>query len=72
MSRFPILDVVIVVKVTEHVKEKTSIEAEQEVDSLRIVAVSEHNREVMVEDDAELNLKNKKIERENDVFFEKL
>lgn len=55
-SRSPVLDVISVVEVTEHVQEKASIEAEKEVDELWVVAVSEHHGEVVVEDDAELNL----------------
>lgn len=49
------LDIVLVVEVTEHVKEKTGVDAEESVDTLWVVAVPEHNREVVIEDNAELD-----------------
>lgn len=51
------LDVAEVVEVTKHVDEETSVEGEQEVDALRVVAITEHDAKVVVENDAELYLK---------------
>lgn len=53
----PVLDIIVVVEVTEHVQEYTGVQREEEVDKLGIVAIGEHNGEVVVENNAELDLK---------------
>lgn len=55
-GRCPDLDVISVVEVTEHVQENTGVEAQKEVDTFGVFAVGEHNTEVMVKDDTELDL----------------
>lgn len=56
-----IFDVVYVIEVTKHVKEETSVERKQEVYNLGVVAFAEHDAEIVVEDDAELDLEGEKI-----------
>lgn len=49
------IDIASVVEFTEHVKKNASVEGEEEVDELRVVAIAEHQGEVVVEDYAELD-----------------
>lgn len=54
---FAVLNVVSVVKVSEHIEEESSVEREEEIDAFGVIAIREHDGEVVVEDYAELDLK---------------